>query len=158
MSLKNLLKSFGVWAEIYQNLAEDDLQGCQNCIPGVDRNFFETLFCEKSLPLSVWILLEKTATFPQINVVRVVATAFYLSEKHKKHSTTKNKFIFQKKHNFQTILSCEPVLLDFWQKLFGSILQIAFYVSQKATGRKKFDLKVFLDSVCFSEQKRIRLL
>ena len=107
MLLKNCLKDLGIWAEFYQTLAKNDRQDCQNCIPGVERKVFETLSCEKSLLLLVWILLEKIAKFPQINV-----------KKQKKHSTTKNKFVFQKKHNFQTILSCEPVLLDFWPTKF----------------------------------------
>ena len=106
--------------------------------------FYATFFCEKmSLLLLLWILLEKTAKFPQINLGRVVATVFYLSKNKKKHSTTKIKFVFRKKHNFQTILSCEPVQLDFWQKKIGSVLRIAFYVSQKETGRRKFDLRKF---------------
>ena len=86
----------GIWAEFYQTLAKNDRQGCQNCIPGVERKVFETLSCEKSLLLLVWILLEKTAKFPQINVVRVVATAVYLSKKTVRRKTS----LFFGKYNF----------------------------------------------------------
>ena len=50
MFVKNFLKNFGIWAEFYQTLARDDRQDCQNCIPGVDRNFLWNLFLRKKSP------------------------------------------------------------------------------------------------------------
>ena len=109
--LENFLKNFGIWAEFHQTLARDDRQDCQNCIPGVDRNFLWNLSCEKSLPLLVWILLKKTAKFPQINVVRVVATAFYLS-RNKKTQYEEKQVCFSEKTQFSNNF-------ELWASSFG---------------------------------------
>ena len=116
MILENFLKKFCIWAEFYQILAKDDRQGCQSWIQGVDSNFFETLFREKSLLLLVWILLEKTAKFPQINVVRVVAAAFYLS-KNKKTQYDEKQVCFSEKTQFSNIF-------ELWASSFGFLAKI----------------------------------
>ena len=106
--------------------------------------FYETLFCEKSLPFLVWILLEKIAKFPQINVVSVVATAFYLLENKKNTVRRKTSLFFRKNTIFKQFWVVSQFFWISGQQKFGIILGIAsFFVSQKATGGRKFYLESF---------------
>ena len=73
--------------------------------------FYETFPAKKSLPLLVWILLKKTAKFPQINVVRVVATAFYLS-RNKKTQYEEKQVCFSEKTQFSNNF-------ELWASSFG---------------------------------------
>ena len=114
--------------------------------------FYENFFCKKSLPPLVWILPEKTAKFPPINVVRVVATAFYLSKNTVRRETS---LFFGKNTFLKQFWVVSQFVWIFGKQKFGSILRIAFYVSQKTTGRRKFDFESnFWLYFCNSEQKK----
>ena len=158
MFLKNFLKNFGIWAEFYQNLARDDRHVCQNCIPGVDREFFWNLFLRKMSPFLVWILLEKFAKFPQINVVRVVATAFYLS-KNKKTQYDEKQVCFSEKTQFSNNFGLWASSFGFLaNKNTGAFSELHSTCPKKKLEEESLIWKSFSDLLWISEQKRIRLL
>ena len=120
--------------------------------------FYETFFAKKSLPLLVWILLEKTAKFPQINFVRVVATAFYLSKNKKNTVRRKTSLFFRKNTIFKHLWVVSQ--LDFWPtKIREHSLELHhFSCPKKQLEEESLIWKAFLDVLWISEQKRIRLL
>ena len=156
MFLKNFLKTFGIWGDFYQTLAKDDRQDCQNCIPCVDRNFLRNTFLRKNPHLLQWTLSEKSAKFRQKTVVKVVATAFYLSTINR---TPKNMFFFKKIQFLNNF--------ELWASSFGFFAKKVLWTFSKLHSTCPtiqleeeclFFEKFFLDLFGFLSKKRIRLL
>ena len=160
MFLKNFLKNFGFWAEFYQTLAKDGRQDCQNCIPGVDRNFLWNLFLRKKSPSFRVVLLEKTAKFFADKCRQSCRNCNLLVKKQKKHSTTKNKFVFQKKTQFSNNFELWASFFGFLAiKNSGTFSELHhFSCPKKQLEEESLIWKAFLDVLWISEQKRIRLL
>ena len=147
MFLKHFLKNFGIWGDFYQILAKDDRHDCQNCIPCVDRNFLRNTFLRKNPHLLVWTLSEKSAKCRQKTVVKVVATAFYLSTKNR---TTKNMFFFQENTIFKKLWVVSQFFW-FFRKEFcehspNCILRVPLYNWRKNVCFLKSFFWIFLDS------------
>ena len=145
MLLKNCLKDLGIWAEFYQTLAKNDRQDCQNRIPGVDRNFLWNLFLrKKSAFFSVdfaWEHCKNSADKCRQSFRNCVL----LVKKQKKNTVRwKTSSFFRKNTIFKQFWVVSQFFWISGQQKFGNILRIAsFFVSQKATGGRKFDLESF---------------
>ena len=159
MFLENFLKNCGIWAEFHQTLAKDDRQDCQNCIPGVDRNFLWNLFLRKKSPSFRMDFAWENCKVSVDKCRQSCRNCLLLVKKQKNTVRRKTSLFFRKNAIFKQFRVVSQFFWIFGQQNFGSILRIAsFFVSEKATGGRKFDLGSFFYLLWISEQKRIRLL
>ena len=160
MFLKNFVKKFGVWAEFCQTLAKDDRQDCQNCIPGVDRNFLWNLFLRKKVSSSFSVDFAWENCKVSIDKCRQSCrNCILLVKKQKKTQYDEKQVCFSEKTQFSNNL-------ELWASSFGFLANKnsgAFSELHSTCPKKKLEeesliWKSFSDLLWISEQKRIRLL
>ena len=158
--LKNFLKNFGFWAEFYQTLAKDDRQDCQNCLPGVDRNFLWNLFLRKKSPSFRVDFAWENCKVSADKCRQSCRNCILLVKKQKKTQYDEKQVCFSEKtqfsNNFELWASCFGFLAN---KNLGTFSELHhFSCPKKQLEEESFIWKVFLDVLWISEQKRIRLL
>ena len=157
--LENFLKNFGVWAECYRTLPRDDRQDCQNCIPGVDKNFLWNHFLRKKSPSfrvdSAWGNCKVSAD----KCRQSCSNCILLVKKQKNTVRWKTSFFSEKTHfsnSFELWASSFGFLANKNSGAFSKLHH--FSCPKKQLEEESLIWKVFLDVLWISEQKRIRLL
>ena len=160
MFVKNFLKNFGICAEFYQTLAKDDRQDCQNCIPGVDRNFLWNLLLRKKSPSFRVDFAWENCEFSAYKCRQSCRNCILPVKKQKKTQYDEKQVCFSEKtqfsNNFELWASSFGFLAN---KNSGAFSELHHFLCPKnQLEEESLIWEVFLDVLWISEQKRIRLL